>query len=42
MFKTFYELGLALAIRETKLGEQVFPEICPYNQEQALNSEFLP
>lgn len=42
VFLTAYELGLALAIRETQLGEQVFPEICPYNSEQALNSEFLP
>lgn len=42
VFLTAYELGLALAIRETQLGEQVFPEICPYTWEQALNSEFLP
>jgi Domain of unknown function DUF29 len=42
VFLTAYELGLALAIRETQLGEQVFPEICPYNWEQTLNSEFLP
>ncbi len=42
VFFTAYELGLALAIRETNLGEQVFPEICPYNQEQTLNPEFLP
>jgi Domain of unknown function DUF29 len=42
IFLTAYELGLSLAIRETQLGEQVFPEICPYNWEQALNSEFFP
>ncbi|MGI8503771.1 MAG: DUF29 domain-containing protein [Hassallia sp.] len=42
VFLTAYELGLALAIRETQLGEQVFSEICPYNSEQALNPEFLP
>ena len=42
VFLTAYELGLALAIRETQLGEQVFPEICPYTSEQALNPEFLP
>jgi Domain of unknown function DUF29 len=42
MFLTAYELGLALAIRETQLGEKVFPEICPYTSEQTLNSEFLP
>ena len=37
-----YELGLALAIRETKLDEQIFPEVCPYTLEQTLSSEFLP
>jgi len=42
VFLTVYELGLALAIRETELGEQVFPEICPYTLDQTLNPEFLP
>jgi len=42
VFLTAYELGLALAIRETQLGEQIFPEICPYTSEKTLNSEFLP
>ena len=42
VFVTVYELGLALAIRETELGEQVFPEICPYTLDQTLNPEFLP
>ncbi|WP_341531134.1 DUF29 domain-containing protein [Nostoc sp. UHCC 0302] len=42
IFPVVYELGLALAIRETQLGEQVFPEICPYTVAQTLNSEFLP
>ncbi|SKB12969.1 conserved hypothetical protein [Planktothrix sp. PCC 11201] len=37
-----YELGLALAIRETKLGEQIFPEVCPYTLEQTLDLQFLP
>ncbi|MBD2483155.1 DUF29 domain-containing protein [Planktothrix sp. FACHB-1365] len=37
-----YELGLALAIRETKLGEQIFPEVCPYTLEQTLDPQFLP
>ena len=37
-----YELGLALAIRETQLGEQVVPEECPYTPEQVMNPEFLP
>lgn len=42
VFLTVYELGLALAIRETELGENVFPEICPYTSEQTLNPKFLP
>ena len=41
VFMTAYELGLALAIKETKLGEQIFPEICPYTLGQTLNPEFL-
>ena len=42
VFLDAYELGLALAIRETDLGEQIFPAVCPYTLEQTLNSEFLP
>ncbi len=42
VFLIVYELGLALAIRETELDENVFPEICPYTLDQTLNSEFLP
>jgi len=42
VFLAAYELGLALAIRETQLGEQVFPEECPYTPEQVMNSEFFP
>ncbi|NES94112.1 MAG: DUF29 domain-containing protein [Desertifilum sp. SIO1I2] len=42
VFLVAYELGFALAIRETQLGEQIFPEECPYTLEQALNSSFLP
>ena len=42
VFFTIYELGLALAIREIELGEQVFPEICPYTLGETLNPEFLP
>lgn len=42
VFLTIYELGLALAIRETELGEQVFPEVCPYTLGETLNPEFLP
>ncbi|TVP60459.1 MAG: DUF29 domain-containing protein [Nodularia sp. (in: Bacteria)] len=41
VFPDAYELGLALAIRETQLGEQVFPEICPYTLEETLNPDFL-
>jgi hypothetical protein len=42
IFLAAYELGLALAIRETQLGERVFPEECPYSPEDIMNSEFLP
>lgn len=42
VFLAAYELGLALAIRETQLGERVFPEICPYTPEETMNPEFLP
>lgn len=42
VFPDAYELGFALAIQETDLNEQVFPEVYPYTSEQALNSEFLP
>ncbi|QHG19980.1 DUF29 domain-containing protein [Nostoc sp. ATCC 53789] len=42
VFLSVYELGLALAIRETELGEQVFPEICPYTLGETLDPEFLP
>jgi len=42
VFLAAYELGLALAIRETQLGEQVFPEECPYTPEQVMNPKFLP
>ncbi len=42
VFLVAYELGLALAIRETQLGEQVFPEVCPYTPEQVINPKFLP
>ena len=42
VFLTAYQLGLALAIREMRLGEQVFPEVCPYTLEATMNPEFLP
>jgi len=41
-FFAAYELGLALAIRETRLGEQIFPEACHYTPEQTMNPDFLP
>jgi Domain of unknown function DUF29 len=41
-FAEAYELGVALAIRETLLGEEVFPEDSPYELEQSLNAKFLP
>ncbi|MFB2933948.1 DUF29 domain-containing protein [Aerosakkonemataceae cyanobacterium BLCC-F154] len=37
-----YQYGLALAVRETSLNYEDFPEECPYNIEQILNLEFLP
>lgn len=37
-----YEDGLDLAVRETHLPYETFPEACPYPLEQALNDEFLP
>ena len=42
IFLAAYELGLALSIRETQMGEQVFPEVCPYTSEQTMSDEFLP
>lgn len=42
VFPDVYELGLALAIRETQLGEQIFPETCPYTLDETLNPDFLP
>jgi hypothetical protein len=42
VFLAAYELGLALAIQKTQLGEQVFPEECPYTSEQVINPQFLP
>ncbi|MFB2833376.1 DUF29 domain-containing protein [Floridanema evergladense] len=41
-FLDAYELGLALAIKETQLDEQSFPEVCLYTPEQAMNAEFFP
>ncbi|MCP2729069.1 DUF29 domain-containing protein [Symplocastrum sp. BBK-W-15] len=41
VFLAAYEIGLALAIKETQLGEQVFPEASPYTLEQTLNPKFL-
>jgi len=37
-----YDLGVALAIRETELNEQVFPADCPFSLEQVLELRFLP
>lgn len=41
-FLAAYELGVALAIRETQLGESIFPKACPYTLGEALRSNFLP
>lgn len=42
VFAPAYELGLALAIRETRLGEAVFPEVSPFTFEQVLDADFFP
>lgn len=42
IFVEAYELGVALAIRETLLDEEVFPEEAPYDLERSLDFEFLP
>lgn len=40
-FADAYELGVALAIRETQLEPAIFPEICPYSLQQSLMTGFL-
>jgi hypothetical protein len=37
-----YDLGVALAIRETELNEHVFPADCPFSLGQILELRFLP
>lgn len=37
-----YQDGLDLAVRETSLDEDDFPQECPYSLEQVLNPEFFP
>ncbi|MEP0819171.1 DUF29 domain-containing protein [Trichocoleus sp. FACHB-46] len=37
-----YQSGIDLAVRETELPYETFPEACPYSLEQALNDEFRP
>jgi len=37
-----YDLGVALAIRETELNEQVFPADCLFSLGQVLELRFLP
>lgn len=37
-----YQAGVDLAVRETDLPYETFPESCPYLLEQALSNEFLP
>ncbi len=41
-FADAYELGVALAMRESLLGGEVFPEDSPYELEQSLDPKFLP
>ncbi len=37
-----YKRGRRIAIQETELEEDLFPENCPYSTEQILDFEFLP
>jgi Domain of unknown function DUF29 len=37
-----YQSGIDLAVRETGLPYEVFPDHCIYTIEQALNNDFLP
>ncbi len=37
-----YELGTALAIKETQLAEETFPENCPYLLAETLDTSFFP
>ncbi len=37
-----YELGTALAIKETQLSENIFPPDCPYLLSDILETGFLP
>jgi hypothetical protein len=37
-----YELGLDLAVRETDLDYDTFPNHCPYTLEQILDAAFFP
>lgn len=37
-----YELGTALAIKETQLSEDIFPQDCPYPLSDILEADFLP
>jgi hypothetical protein len=37
-----YEGGRRIAADETELAIEIFPELCPYHLEQALDLDFLP
>jgi len=37
-----YKKAVRLAVRETGMQKSVFPEICPFSFEQALNDDFFP
>jgi ribosomal protein L29 len=37
-----YEYAILMAARETGLDESIFPEHCPYTQEQILDDTFWP
>ncbi len=37
-----YERGRRIAVKETELNAELFPQDCPYSTEQILDFEFLP
>jgi hypothetical protein len=37
-----YELALVSALKETNFNEEIFPEVCPFTLEEALNKDFFP
>ena len=42
VFNKCYQKARVLASTETGLSKQVFPEICPFSEDDVLNPEYLP